>query len=348
VTQSTNISDRIFLYLEAKFNAMATATQIRALLQSHGSGDDDRFYAIALQVAAAEARKGHEALSREIRDLVEKAKLRAGHRKVHSTIAHIAHPLGEAAELLEPMHANLRIKDLIVPQVLRDRIERILQEQRNLNRLKENNLRPRQRLLFTGPPGCGKTMTASALSSELGLPLFVVRLDGLISKYLGESLSKLRIIFDSVNQSRAVYLFDEFDSIGYARHLAGDVGEMRRVLNAFLMFIERLTSNSLVIAATNHGDRLDKALYRRFDDLVEFGLPDERLIQETIKARLTGVSTERLSWSKLVKAAQGLSYAEITRACEESVKEMLLSDLQLVTTEMLLKALTERRLFFNR
>lgn len=327
---------------------MATATQIRALLQSHGSGDDDRFYAIALQVAAAEARKGHEALSREIRDLVEKAKLRAGHRKVHSTIAHIAHPLGEAAELLEPMHANLRIKDLIVPQVLRDRIERILQEQRNLNRLKENNLRPRQRLLFTGPPGCGKTMTASALSSELGLPLFVVRLDGLISKYLGESLSKLRIIFDSVNQSRAVYLFDEFDSIGYARHLAGDVGEMRRVLNAFLMFIERLTSNSLVIAATNHGDRLDKALYRRFDDLVEFGLPDERLIQETIKARLTGVSTERLSWSKLVKAAQGLSYAEITRACEESVKEMLLSDLQLVTTEMLLKALTERRLFFNR
>jgi SpoVK/Ycf46/Vps4 family AAA+-type ATPase len=327
---------------------MATATQIRALLQSHGSGDDDRFYAIALQVAAAEARKGHEALSREIRDLVEKAKLRAGHRKVHSTIAHIAHPLGEAAELLEPMHANLRIKDLIVPQVLRDRIERILQEQRNLNRLKENNLRPRQRLLFTGPPGCGKTMTASALSSELGLPLFVVRLDGLISKYLGESLSKLRIIFDSVNQSRAVYLFDEFDSIGYARHLAGDVGEMRRVLNAFLMFIERLTSNSLVIAATNHGDRLDKALYRRFDDLVEFGLPDERLIQETIKARLTGVSTERLSWSKLVKAAQGLSYAEITRACEESVKEMLLSDLQVVTTEMLLKALTERRLFFNR
>ncbi len=156
-------------------------------------------------------------------------------------------------------------------------------------------------------------MTASALASELELPLFVVRLDGLISKYLGESLSKLRIIFDAVNQSRAVYLFDEFDSIGYTRHAPGDVGEMRRVLNAFLMFIERLTSNSLVIAATNHGDRLDKALYRRFDDLVEFGLPDERLIQETIRTRLTGISTERLSWPKLIKAAQELSYAEITR-----------------------------------
>jgi SpoVK/Ycf46/Vps4 family AAA+-type ATPase len=327
---------------------MATATQIRALLQSHGSGDDERFYSVALQVAAAEARKGHEALSREIRDLVEKAKLRAGHRKMDSAVAHVAHPLGEAAELLEPIHPNLRIKDLIIPDVLRERIERILQEQRNLNRLKEYNLRPRQRLLFTGPPGCGKTMTASALASELELPLFVVRLDGLISKYLGESLSKLRVIFDAVNQSRAVYLFDEFDSIGYTRQASGDVGEMRRVLNSFLMFIERLSSNSLVIAATNHGERLDKALYRRFDDLVEFGLPDERLIQETIKARLTGVSTDRLSWSKLIKGAQELSYAEITRACEEAVKEMLLNDLQRVTTEMLLKALTERRLFLNR
>ena len=107
--------------------------------------------------------------------------------------------------MLEPVHPNLRIKDLILPGVLRGRILRILDEQRHLSRLKEHNLAPRQRLLFTGPPGCGKTMTASALASELGLPLFVVRLDALISKYLGESLSKLRIVFDSVNQSRAVF-----------------------------------------------------------------------------------------------------------------------------------------------
>lgn len=317
------------------------------MLQSHGSGDDERFYAVALQVAAAEARRGHDRLAKEIRELVEKAKLRKTNQKAAATIVHLSRPEGEAAELLEEVRIDCHIADLILSQPLKDRVSRILEEQRNLSRLKEHGLRPRQRLLFTGPPGCGKTMTASALASELALPLFVVRLDGLITRFLGESLSKLRLIFDTVNRSRAVYLFDEFDSIGYARDFSHDVGEMRRLLNSFLMFIEKLTSNSLVIAATNHGNRLDKALFRRFDDLVEFGLPGEQEIWATILARLVGVKTSALSQQKLLAAADGLSFAEITRACEEAVKEMLITDLKSITTDMLLNALTERRLFLN-
>ena len=317
------------------------------MLQSHGSGDDERFYAVALQVAAAEARRGHDRLAKEIRELVEKAKLRKTNQKAAATIVHLSRPEGEAAELLEEVRIDCHIADLILSQPLKDRVSRILEEQRNLSRLKEHGLRPRQRLLFTGPPGCGKTMTASALASELALPLFVVRLDGLITRFLGESLSKLRLIFDTVNRSRAVYLFDEFDSIGYARDFSHDVGEMRRLLDSFLMFIEKLTSNSLVIAATNHGNRLDKALFRRFDDLVEFGLPGEQEIWATILARLVGVKTSALSQQKLLAAADGLSFAEITRACEEAVKEMLITDLKSITTDMLLNALTERRLFLN-
>ena len=326
---------------------MATATQIKAMLQSYGTDDEDRFYSIALQVAAAEARRGHEALALQIRGLVEKAKLRRANKHAISKITHVARPQGEAADLLEEIHAERRLADLILSESLSVRILRILDEQRHLARLKEHGLRPRQRLLFTGPPGCGKTMTASALASELKLPLFVVRLDGLITRYLGESLSKLRLIFDAVNRTRAVYLFDEFDSIGYTRDFTHDVGEMRRLLNSFLSFIEGLTSNSLVIAATNHGDRLDKALYRRFDDLIEFGLPKDDQVWETIQTRLSGVAHSTLTKSKLLKASQGLSYAEITRACEESVKEMLLLDRPALGTEMLLKALTERRLFLN-
>jgi len=326
---------------------MATAPQIKALLQSHTRGDDERFYAIALQVAAAEARRGHEALAQEIKQLVDEAKQRKSLPKATPAVFHVAQPQGEAAELLEQIDAGWKVDDLILPETLKNRIRRILSEQANLSRLKEHGLRPRQRLLFTGPPGCGKTMTAAALAGDLALPLFVVRLDSLITRYLGDSLSKLRLIFDAVNRTRAVYLFDEFDSIGYTRDFTGDVGEMRRLLNSFLTFIEKLTSNSLVIAATNHGARLDKALYRRFDDLIEFGLPDHDHIWETIQARLSGVRTSKLSKSKILKSAAGLSYAEITRACEEATKEMLLHNRSSLTTDSLVTALTERRLFLN-
>ena len=326
---------------------MATSNQIKALLQSHGTGDDERFYAIALQVAAAEARRGHEVLAGEITKLVDQAKQRKSHPKASPSIFHVAQPQGEAAELLEHVDPGWKVSDLISPAALGNRIKRILEEQQNLSRLKEHGLRPRQRLLFTGPPGCGKTMTAAALANELSLPLFVVRLDSLITRYLGESLSKLRIIFETVNRNRAVYLFDEFDSIGYTRDFTGDVGEMRRLLNGFLVFIEKLSSNSLVIAATNHGDRLDKALYRRFDDLIEFGLPDADHIWETIEARLRGLPAPRLGKQKILKAAVGLSFSEITRACEEATKEMLLRDRKTITTDNLVAALTERRLFLN-
>jgi AAA+ superfamily predicted ATPase len=326
---------------------MATSAQIKALLQSHCAGDNERFYAIALQLAAAAARRGHENSASEIKKLVDQAKKQKAQPKAVASIFHVAQPQGEAAELLELVDPGWKTSDLILPATLAGRIGRILEEQQNLSRLKEHGLRPRQRLLFTGPPGCGKTMTAAALANELSLPLFVVRLDSLITRYLGESLSKLRVIFEAVNQTRAVYLFDEFDSIGYTRDFTGDVGEMRRLLNGFLVFIERLSGNSLVIAATNHGDRLDKALYRRFDDLIEFGLPDPDQIWETIQARLTGLPAPQLGKLKILKAAKGLSFSEITRACEEAAKEMLLRDRKAITTDSLVTALTERRLFLN-
>lgn len=326
---------------------MATATQIKALLASHSSGDEERFRAVALQVAAAEARRGHQQLADELRELVNESRRKVAADSAIQKIHSLSVPQGEAGELLEQTETHLKLTELVLEDSLRDRINRILQEQKNLSRLKERNLRPRQRLLFTGPPGCGKTITAAVLANELRLPLFVVRLDSLISRYLGESLSKLRLIFDAAERHRAVYLFDEFDSIGYTRDAAGDVGEMRRLLNSFLVFIEKMRSNSLVIAATNYGHRLDKALFRRFDDLVEFGLPEAAQTRETIQRLLRDVDKERLVWTKIEPAAKGLSYAEITRAAEESIKEMLILDLPKVTNKAMVSALTERRLHLN-
>jgi len=326
---------------------MATAIQIKSLLQSHTTGDNERFYAVALQVAAAEARKGHQKLADELRELVKTSRRKAGESKAQGNVVNLATPMGEASDLLEPVSTNVKLGDLVLEEGLSERIGRILREQQNLSRIKENNLRPRQRLLFTGPPGCGKTVTASALAGELGLSLFVVRLDALLSRYLGESLSKLRLVFEAVESTRAVYLFDEFDSIGHTRDALNEVGEMRRVLNAFLLFIERMRGNSLVIAATNYGDRLDRALFRRFDDLVEFGLPAPEQVKATIQKLLRNIAKERLAWSRLQHAAEGLSYAEITRACEEAIKDMLIHDLPRITNEALVSALTERRVYLN-
>lgn len=326
---------------------MATSTQIKSLLQSHTARDDERFYAVALQVAAAEARRGHQAVAEELRNLVRESRQKTKETKQKENVVSFATPSGEARDLLEQVPSRIKVSDLVLDSGLQERIQRILREQQNLSRIKESNLRPRQRLLFTGPPGCGKTITASALASELGLSLFVVRLDSLLSRYLGESLTKLRLVFDAIESTRAIYLFDEFDSIGFTRDSPNDVGEMRRVLNAFLVFIEKMRSNSIVIAATNFGERLDRALFRRFDDLVEFGLPAMEQVRQTIKNLLRNVKTERLSWAKIEQAATGLSYAEITRACEETMKDMLIHELPSVTNQALISALAERRIYLS-
>lgn len=327
---------------------MASAAQLKALFQSHADGDDSRFYAVGLQLAAAEARNGHAELAKELRDLVEKIRARDSHRGAHENILHIAQPQGEVADLLTVRQSAARLTDVILDEAAATHIRRVLQEQRHLDKLKSHGLRARQTLLLTGPPGCGKTLTASAIAGELGLPLFIVRLESLMTRYLGETASKLRLIFDAVERTRAVYLFDEFDSIGIARGSENDVGEMRRVLNAFLVFVENHRGNSVVIAATNHGHLLDRALYRRFDDLIELGLPSTELAAKTFRERLAGQKTYRVQFNKLAAAAEGLSFAEITRVCEEAIKDALLHDKQSITTADVLRVISGRRLFLDR
>jgi SpoVK/Ycf46/Vps4 family AAA+-type ATPase len=186
-------------------------------------------------------------------------------------------------------------------------------------------------------------MSAAVLSGELGLPLFVVRLDSLITKFMGETAAKLRLIFDAIRQSRGVYLFDEFDSIGSQRGLSNDVGEIRRVLNSFLQLIEQDDSDSLLLAATNHPEILDYALFRRFDDVVEYGLPNQEQLVKALQAKLAVFQKSKIDWNKLAGSSAGLSYADITRACEDSIKEAIIHDRQNVVTDDILKNLSERK-----
>jgi SpoVK/Ycf46/Vps4 family AAA+-type ATPase len=304
---------------------MASSDQIRALFKTHLEGDDARFLAIAMQVAAAEARKGHGKFATELRAMIDAAKA-TPFRKPEKAAIPINQPRGELTDLLAVDYPKVRLADMILQPDLLGRLERILKEQRHIDRIKGHGLNPRQKLLLTGPPGSGKTLTASVLAGELGIPLFTVRLDGLITKYLGETTAKLRLIFDAVENTRAVYFFDEFDSIGAHRGMTQDVGEIRRVLNSFLMYIEQVKSSSLILAATNQGKDLDYALFRRFDDILEYHLPDRKLIARMLKTKVQGFHEKSFDWDPPVKTAEGLSFAEISKACEEALKEMILHD----------------------
>lgn len=330
---------------------MASADQLKALLQSHLEGDENRFYSVAMQVAAHEAKRGHGKLAEELRALVDQAKSRRaamlGNMPDGKAVP-ISKPRGELANLLSVSYPKSRLGDMVLNSELAQQLERIIREQRHAAEILSHGLSPRRKLLLVGPPGTGKTMTASVLAGELGLPLFQVRLDGLITKFMGETAAKLRQIFESTHHARGVYFFDEFDAIGSQRRLANDVGEVRRILNSFLQMIEQDDSHSLIVGATNHPDILDNALFRRFDDLLHYELPDEAHIASVLKSRLSRMAVKNTSWKRLATKALGLSYAELTRAADEVLKTALIERAEKISEKDISQALEERRRLSNR
>ncbi|AAZ97645.1 putative ATPase [Thiobacillus denitrificans ATCC 25259] len=322
---------------------MPSSDQLKALLRAHIDGDEERFSTVAMQLAAHEARIGHGKLALELRDLIDKAKTRQTRQPIP-----LVQPRGEMADLLQASYPKARLADMVLDNSIQSRLDRLIREQRQVEKLRSHGLSPRKKLLLVGPPGTGKTLTASVLAGELNLPLFVVRLDSLMTKFMGETAAKLRLIFDAIRRTRAVYLFDEFDSIGGQRGLGNDVGEIRRVLNSFLQLIEQDMSDSLLIAATNHPDLLDHALFRRFDDVIRYTVPDEQLIVETLKTKLAGYKARRLAWKTLAKAASGLSHGDLTRACEDAIKDAILHDRPMLETADIRATLEERKATHDR
>lgn len=314
-----------------------SAEHFKALVRSHGSGDDEAFYSVALQVAAQAARRGHHRLAADLKATVETS--RAEHPK---KITSIAQPRGALSDLVIATYPTVSLKELILSEELSEQVQRILNEQRQRKRLLDHGFEPAHRLLLEGPPGTGKTMTAAVLARELSLPLLTIRLDSLMSKFMGETASKLRMVFESAESQRGVYLFDEFDALGGDR-TGNDVGEARRILNSFLVFLENSSSESLIIAATNHRSILDKALFRRFDMVLDYALPDSRQAVAVMRGRLGSIA-KGVRWASLTDDMAGLSHSELVRAAEAAAKSVILGGGDKLTMEDIRLALRSRQL----
>lgn len=314
---------------------MATAEQIKALIKSHFSDDKERFYTISLQLAAHESRQGHQVIAKAIRDIVDK-----GRQQTKSQI--IPFP-GKLQGLILTEEPGTPKSSMVMPEALEKRIDRIIHEYRQKNKLKAHGLQHRRKILLSGPPGTGKTMTARVLAKELHLKLNTIQVDRLVTKFMGETSAKLRQIFDMIKQVHGIYFFDEFDAIGAERSMDNDVGEMRRVLNAFLQFIEQDYSDSIIIAATNNPKLLDNALFRRFEDVLNYSLPEKNERQALIKNIMGTFLSPRFSWKTVLNLSKGLSHAEIDYACKDTIKGIILAGKTKANATLLAQALKERQ-----
>jgi SpoVK/Ycf46/Vps4 family AAA+-type ATPase len=320
---------------------MSNTKQILAMLKSRTEGDDERFYSIVLQIAASEARKGHRTTAEELRTAVDDA--RAATSRGPSVAIPFSQPRGELEALIDLQEPKLKLKDVILHDEVRSQLEDLIRQQTNREWLREHGKTPNRYVLSLGPPGSGKTMTAEALAGELHLPLFVIRLESLITRFMGETASKLRLVFEETLKRRGVYLFDEFDAIGSKRSATNDVAEMRRVLNSFLQLMEQPSAtDSVLVGATNHPELLDRALLRRFDLVLEFEMPSDEQIKKLVTKYVRPLKHSRLGWKSIVKAAQGLSQSEIARASEDAVKTAILDERTTIATNDILQRLNDR------
>ena len=304
---------------------MSNGKLLRQLIRSGAEGDLDAFRGVAKQVIAEERQKQHHLLAKDLEEILY------GHSNGPSSPAlrNLAATIPEDRErgigLLVVREPAKGLGDVVLSQENLSVVKEILREHNRAEVLRAHGLRPSDRVLFCGPPGCGKTLTAEVIANELGRPLAIVRADSVVSSFLGETGANLRKVFDFVSACPMVALFDEFDALGKEREDASEHGELRRVVNAVLQMLDFYQGRSLVIAATNHEGMLDTAIWRRFEEVLFLEPPTVTQLRRLLNIKLRGVRREfsiddvtGRGWFK------GATHADVERTLRRAVKEMVL------------------------
>jgi SpoVK/Ycf46/Vps4 family AAA+-type ATPase len=246
-------------------------------------------------------------------------------------------------QLLEMKFSKVLLDDIILTPDNKEKIEDIILEFEQKEILQTYKLNPKSKVLFCGPPGCGKTVTAESIANELQLPLLYTRFDSVISSYLGETATNLRKVFDFAKDGEWVLFFDEFDSIGKSRSIESEHGELKRVVNSFLQLLDNFPRNTMVIAATNYETIIDKALWRRFDEIIYFDMPKKDDIEKFIRLKLRNYSHKELNVESHINNLVGLSYADIERICYEAIKKMVLNGLNTINDSLFEKIILKEK-----
>ena len=314
---------------------MASGRLLRLLVKSGTVGDSDAFRSAAEQLINEERAKQHNLLANDLERILYADK--------RNHIANVRNILPEppvdkdsGVPLVEIRNPSRSLDEVVLGPITLEVVENVLEEYRREDVLRSYGMLPAEKVLFFGPPGCGKTLAAEAIAYELDRPLAIVRLDSLVSSFLGETASNLRKIFDFIEKHKMVALFDEFDALGKERDDGSEHGELRRIVNAVLQMMDSYNGKSIIIAATNHEQILDSAIWRRFDELVEFPILNKNQIQHLLQLKLRGVRRDfDLESSELLNLFEGKSPAIIERIIKRSIKRMILKQKEFLTIRML-------------
>jgi SpoVK/Ycf46/Vps4 family AAA+-type ATPase len=303
---------------------MPTIDQLSKLFKALAHKDLDAAEQLAAAIAADEERKGHGTAAQ----LLKGSLSTNGARSVVEP--QVPAPKNGTSVLLTGALSQ-RISPVLLGEVVlrpeaRRAVEELVREFAGQAQLKSLGIRRRSKLLFHGPPGCGKTLTAQALANELHLPLYVVRFDAVIGAYLGQTATHLRQLFQFADSTQCILLFDEIDALGKRRGSPSDVGELDRIVIALMQELELSHIPGFVIATSNMPGSLDDALWRRFDLAVRFAAPTMREIARfaRVKAKLFHLPTTKalLSTTSRLK-----NYAEVERAVEDAARSAALRNL---------------------
>jgi len=305
---------------------MTTSEIIKRLFLSFSNKDFKAFEDAAREYIEREKRKKHNIVAKDL----EKALFNTGgipdSQKRFKNNMPIPRDTEKGFPLLEIQHYDINFDSIIISKDTKEQLEQIIKEFKDADILTTYNLQYKKKILLCGKPGTGKTFSAQIISSVLHIPLVYIRFDAIISSYLGETAGNLRKVFDFIENGTWIVLFDEFDIIGKNRDDSHEHGEIKRVVNNFLQMLDNLKSDSIIFAATNHQNMLDPAIWRRFDDVIYYDLPDDKNRLNLFEIYLKPIKRDTdIDYNKITKLTKGLSPADIKMITEEAMKSAIIN-----------------------